>query len=337
MKARMNMNSPQLELDQKPACLPDRCDPAGISHSIGAVERDTGLTKDTLRIWERRYQFPQPQRDANGERAYSLEQVNKLRLLKRLIDSGHRPGKIVRLEIDQLRMLNEGLISSPPRSAEGIVERADLQGYIELCKARQGDDLRRALSQALLRMGLQAFVVELIAPLTRRVGEDWSRGLLAVYEEHVYTEVVQNLLRNAISALVQRPPHAEALPRIMLTTFPQEPHGLGLLMAEAIFELEGARCISLGVQTPLIDIVRAAQVQQADIVGLSFSGAMNPNQILEGLNELTARLPEAVEVWVGGTNPALTRRQHAVRILNLSEIASALGAWHDRHPGASVA
>ena len=46
--------------------------------SISAVERDTGLSKDTLRVWERRYGFPTPERDAVGERAYSLDQVEKL-------------------------------------------------------------------------------------------------------------------------------------------------------------------------------------------------------------------------------------------------------------------
>ena len=29
---------------------------------IGAVERDTGIGRDTLRIWERRYGFPVPER-----------------------------------------------------------------------------------------------------------------------------------------------------------------------------------------------------------------------------------------------------------------------------------
>ena len=51
---------------------------------IAAVERDTGLAKDTLRVWERRYGFPQPDRDANGERVYPLVQVDKLRLLRRI-------------------------------------------------------------------------------------------------------------------------------------------------------------------------------------------------------------------------------------------------------------
>ena len=53
--------------------------------SIAAAERDTGLTKDTLRVWERRYGFPRPDRDGGGERAYPLEQVEKLRVVKRLI------------------------------------------------------------------------------------------------------------------------------------------------------------------------------------------------------------------------------------------------------------
>jgi methanogenic corrinoid protein MtbC1 len=52
---------------------------------------------------------------------------------------------------------------------------------------------------------------------------------------------------------------SHGVPRILLTTLPQERHGLGLLMAEAMCVAEGAHCISLGVQTPLIDIVEAAR------------------------------------------------------------------------------
>ena len=44
--------------------------------SIAALELETGIAKDTLRVWERRYGFPQPQRDEFGERIYPLEQVD---------------------------------------------------------------------------------------------------------------------------------------------------------------------------------------------------------------------------------------------------------------------
>ena len=35
---------------------------------IGAVERETGISKDLLRMWERRYGFPEPARDEQGDR-----------------------------------------------------------------------------------------------------------------------------------------------------------------------------------------------------------------------------------------------------------------------------
>ena len=40
----------------------DRAPARPITLSIAAVERDTGLSKDTLRVWERRYGFPVPER-----------------------------------------------------------------------------------------------------------------------------------------------------------------------------------------------------------------------------------------------------------------------------------
>ena len=46
-------------------------------------------------MWERRYGFPAPARDAHGERLYPAEQVQRLRLVKRLMDQGFRPGRLL--------------------------------------------------------------------------------------------------------------------------------------------------------------------------------------------------------------------------------------------------
>ena len=73
--------------------------------NIAAVERDTGLSKDVLRMWERRYGFPVPDRDSNGERCYPTEQVERLRVIKRLMDSGHRPGKLLAMPPEALAEL----------------------------------------------------------------------------------------------------------------------------------------------------------------------------------------------------------------------------------------
>jgi methanogenic corrinoid protein MtbC1 len=204
----------------------------------------------------------------------------------------------------------------------------DLAQYLELVKSHRVDELRNALSQAALRQGLERFVVELCAPLNRVVGDEWARGQLEIFEEHLYTESMQVVLRNAIGNI----PAPLGAPSVLLTTFPNEYHGLGLLMAEAILALDGCRCTSLGTRTPIWDIVLAAGAHEADIVALSFSACLNPKQVLEGLAELRSKLPDAVDIWVGGQCPILQRRPpDGVRVLaGLADIHDAILDWRSR-------
>ncbi len=267
--------------------------------AIAAVERDTGLSKDTLRIWERRYGFPQPVRDALGERAYPTEQVEKLRLLKRLLDSGFRPGKLVALPMAELQLLGHAPGAHPlPRTAIAAP-------YGDLLLAHDVLGLRRQLHQSVLASGLERFVVEQVAPMNVAVGEAWMRGELSVAQEHVYTEALQLVLRQAIGSIPE--PAVEA-PRVLLATLPQEAHGLGLLMAEALLHLHGARCLSLGVKVPLDGIAEAARLSRADIVALSFSGSFNAAQVGTALRELRQLLAPRTALWAGGSNLALQRR-----------------------------
>lgn len=298
--------------------------------TIAAVERDCGLSKDTLRVWERRYGFPQPQRDPNGERVYPLEQVERLRLVKRLLDQGYRPGKIMGFELQQLQALAD-MAGAPARAvaAADPAGQAELDALIALVRAHEVEALRCQLRQVLLRVGLARFVIDVVAPLATLVGEAWTRGELEIYEEHLFTESMQVVLRNAINTI----PQPGERPRVLLTTFPNEPHGMGVLMAEAIFALEGARCISLGVMTPLWDIVLAARTQRADIVALSFSSILSPAVVVDGLGELREKLPHTTELWAGGSSAALRRRAlRGVRALRtLDQIAPALAQWRREH------
>lgn len=302
-----------------------------ITLSIAAVERDTGLSKDTLRVWERRYGFPAPEREAQTERAYPLEQVEKLRVIKRLMDAGHRPGRIVMRPMDELERLSASSAAEPAQAVAAPPSKPDLLPYMEMVRAHDVDGLRRGLRQAQLELGLGRFVVDLIAPLNTLIGDAWMRGQLEIFEEHLYTESAHVVLRQAIASVP--PLAAESRPRVMLTTFPNEPHGIGLLMAEPLFLLEGCRCVSLGVQTPVWDIVLAATAQKADIVALSFSSMLAPMVVVEGLTELREKLPPSVEIWAGGTAPVLHRRPVAgvTALAALEQIHGELARWRAEH------
>src|SRR5207253_2610261 len=196
---------------------------------------------------------------------------------------------------------------------------------LKLVRAHDLTGLQHALATLLMRQGLQSFVRDTITPLNRAIGDAWMRGELQVFEEHLYTEQLQAALRTAINTF----PRQSGIPRVLLTTFPNEHHGLGLLMVEALLVPEGVQCISLGPQTPQDDIRRAALAHKAHIVALSFSAAFPLRQATDGLSTLRRQLPASIQVWAGGE---MTRRVRktlpgVVLIPDLGASVNALRSW----------
>ncbi len=292
--------------------------------NIAAVERETGLSKDVLRMWERRYGFPLPDRDTNGERLYPAAQLDRLRLIKRLMDQGHRPGKLIAAS-------NEELAQLAPRHAEYrqtsfTDSTGELAELLALIKQHDAPGYQQAMQQRLARQGFQHFVQDIVAPLTEHVGEAWENGSFEVFEEHLFTELTKRLLRQAIATL----PGGSRSPRIVLTTVPDEQHVLGLLMVEGLFALEGAECIPLGTQMPLREISRAAVAHQADIVALSFSTAFPRRQISGVLEQLRQMLPTSIALWIGGQGAAGHSTSEDFRVLHsLDDALYSLAKWRE--------
>jgi DNA-binding transcriptional MerR regulator len=84
-----------------------------IMYRSGAAARLAGLSVETLRVWERRYQLSDVERSEHGQRLYSAEQVARLSLLKQLVDQGHAIGVIAGLTRPQL----ESMVSPDGRLA----------------------------------------------------------------------------------------------------------------------------------------------------------------------------------------------------------------------------
>jgi len=296
-------------------------EPIGLMLNISAVERETGLSKDVLRMWERRYGFPKPARDDNGEREYSPADIAKLRAIKRLMDVGMRPGKLMAQSLEELNALGE--MRAAPRRAE--LAPALERDVLSLLQSHDTAGLQHMLANLLMRQGMQKFVLETLTPLNRAVGDAWMRGELQVFEEHLYTEQLQVALRTAINAFPRQP----GTPRVLLTTFPSEQHGLGLLMVEALLVPEGVQCISLGTQTPLEDIRRAVLAHKVHILALSFSAAFPLRQASDSLASLRRQVPPQVTIWAGGEMTRRVRKTMpgVVLIPDLASAVNALRSW----------
>lgn len=259
---------------------------------IAEVERDTGIGKDTLRVWERRYGFPNPERDDAGERIYPMDQIERLRVIRRLMDQGLRPGKIITQNLSELLQL----LDTQCRKTTDPERYLICNSMLKLLRMHRGHELRHSLNRILVKEGLQRFISHTVVPMNEVVGDSWLRGELSVPEEHLYTEQVQNVIRHAI----QLQPVSNQPPRILLTTFPSEEHGLGLLMVEAMCTAEGAQCTSLGTRLPLPDIASYASGGGFDVVAVSFSAAYPGRDALKDLAQFRDLLPSEIVIWAGG-------------------------------------
>jgi methanogenic corrinoid protein MtbC1 len=289
--------------------------------TIAAVERDVGVSKDVLRVWERRYGFPVPDRDPHGERLYPAGQVLRLRLIKRLMDLGHRPGRLMSTSVNELEALAGG--SQGVKGPGADTGSHELDELFALIRQHDGAAYLQAMQQRLARQGLRQFVQDTVAPLTVQIGFAWERGRLQVFEEHLFTELTARVLRQAIAAV---PGGSE--PRVLLTTLPKEPHEMGLLMVEAVLSLEGAQCISLGTQMPLMEIVDAVAAHQVDIVALSFSAAFPARQTRALLEQLRAALSGTIELWAGGAGVRkLAALDGVMCMASLDSAIAAVSRW----------
>lgn len=292
---------------------------------IADVERDTGIGKDTLRVWERRYHFPRPVRDNLGERIYPFDQIERLRVIRRLLDKGMRPGKVLGLDLSELHLLldqHTGQNDNPDRHATCL-------SLLKLLRLHRSRELRESLNRILLRDGLQKFITDTVVPMNSIVGDDWIRGDLSISEEHIYTEQVQNLIRHAIHSHVA----GDKPPRILLTTFPDEEHCLGILMVEAFCVSEGASCTSLGTRMPLPEIARYAMDGPYDVVAVSFSAAYPSRNVLRDLKQFRDMLPQDIAIWAGGA--ALNRKRIALEnttvLTSLEGVPELVSCWRARN------
>lgn len=116
-------------------------------YPINVVEKETGISKYLLRMWERRYAFPRPGRDQKGERVYTPEDLERLKLIKSLMEDGYRPSKIMDKGIVELRELSKTFNHTQGQGNSQVVILVTSPGLEEdVQKALKNHTVRKVLT-----------------------------------------------------------------------------------------------------------------------------------------------------------------------------------------------
>lgn len=262
---------------------------------LGAIVRMTGLTADTLRAWERRYGVVVPARTPGGTRRYTSEDLERLQLVKAVVDSGRRIGKVASMTNDALSQI---VRDADPTGEAELPSDAILAALKDLDQER----VERLIAQQVAALGALRFATDVAGPLLTAIGNAWAKGEIGIAGEHMASAVLRSILGASL-----RPASGPGAGRpLVFGTLPGERHELGLLIAAIVCASAGSDVVYLGPDLPIEDLLAAVDTTGAGAVVLSMVACERPDES-EQLVALRASLGSHVEIWLGGRGASIYR------------------------------
>ena len=284
------------------------------------IERITGFGIEQLRKWRQRFGFPPVQYDVSGRVVYARESIDRLMVIKRLLEAGLRPGQVVaKTSAENLKMAADLNLFKPT-----VVRSESTNAFIKLLKHADSEAFKALLRKRRAKSTMLDFVQHTIAPLMVGVGDAWLSGEIDVFHEHLCTSMIERYL---ITQTFKLKPKI-AFPIFLFALPPGERHQLGLLMVEAVMAEAGAYIVNAGTDIPLNSLKLAAVECKADVVALTFSFSYPPRDVVPTLAHLRRLLPSKMLLWAGGAGLSKVRRAPAgVRVM--TDFVEAITALDD--------
>jgi DNA-binding transcriptional MerR regulator len=273
-----------------------------VQYPIRAVSKMTGISVDTLRAWERRYNAVTPERGERG-RVYNDAHVQRLLLLQAALGRGFSIGVVASLPDEELQaMLRAPQSSEPTRSTDGK-SNLDLPELRPLLKAIESFDFGKTneeLSRLALLLSPAGLVYKVVLPVLQIAGDNWENGIFPIAQEHMFSACVRNLLGGLVR--FQKPPNTAV--RLLLTTPANELHEFGILSAALLAISRDFHVAYLGPSLPAQGILMAANKCQAQIVVLGIMKSNLTLEVRDDLRMIASELPPSSELWLGGSGAA---------------------------------
>lgn len=271
-------------------------------HRIHRVAKLTGLSKDVIRVWERRFGVLKPTRGANRYRNYSDEDVALLRYLKEQLDAGASIGDLARLGREEL--LNRLRAASPRAS---FIENTFDRLLRELLSALDPFDritFEKRLNGAVAVVPFEEALHGILLPLQEQVGRLWHDDRVNVAIEHYVTKHIQQKIFSAMNQL----PVAEFGSKVVVACPPGEEHDIAALAVAYRCRVRGCRVYYLGANVPVTALTKLCHDVDPDLTIISFPLALSETKATEIIQALAQEVSPVSHLSVGG-HGALAMRE----------------------------
>jgi MerR family transcriptional regulator, light-induced transcriptional regulator len=273
-----------------------------ISHSpaynLKVVLKESGLKADVLRAWERRYNFPKPQRSAGGHRLYSEYDLEAIKWLRARQEQGLSISRAVELWNESVASGVDPLAAVPPPSglySSVYLSRVDMRleslrqewfQAIQVFDSIRADEL---LNQAFAIYPVETVCTEILAQAISQIGDFWLLDRITVQQEHFASA----LACRRLEALLSATPHPMRRQSVLVGCPPFERHNFPILLISLFLARRGLKVIYLGVDVPIQHLAETTTEVKPDLVILAaqqLTSAATLRSALQSLQETGATL-----------------------------------------------
>lgn len=254
-------------------------------YRIQSVAEMTGISAATLRAWERRYGLPTPRRTSSAYRLYSERDIEMIRRVRDLCDSGMAPSEAARLVL-----ANVDARELATQHQEADADELAVQKILESVDHFDADMLEAAVKNALFLGPATSLFERVFGPALEQIGQRWHEGGVSVAQEHLATEIISHALRHLLR--LAQPEHPARL--ALLACFADEEHAAPLYGTALRLAAWDIRSVILGARTPPHAIQHAVREVHPDLVGLSITvlpPAYRARELVDGYAEACERTP----------------------------------------------
>lgn len=214
------------------------------TYTMAQIVALTGIKGHTLRKWETRYSFLEPERTDTNIRYYSDSQLKKLLNVSVLMRNGLRISKIDKMTDEEI---HNTIASSLINSKEEDEISTLIISMLEM------DEIKfdRIIKSQIIKNGLLSTTTKIIYPFLAQVGILWGINKVIPAQEHFVSSLIKQKIFAAIDLL---PLPQKSAPSILMFLPENEHHEIGLLLAYYIAKELGWRVYYLGQNVPTKNI-----------------------------------------------------------------------------------
>jgi MerR family transcriptional regulator, light-induced transcriptional regulator len=258
--------------------------------TIKDLENLSGIKAHTIRIWEQRYTFLNPQRTDTNIRYYNNTELKMLLNVALLNKYGFKISHIDKMKPEEIQ--DKILSLSQVQAQQERIINELIHCMVDL----DMESFEQTIDDFILARGIEKTIVQIIFPFLEKIGILWMTNHINPAQEHLVTNIIRQKLIVGIEGVRSHLPSSKSL----LLFLPEgEFHELGLLFAYYLLKSRGVQVLYLGANVPAKDLEFVVKAKTPSHVYTHLTSVAHNFQLDKFLQIVSARIPETPVIVSG--------------------------------------